>query len=307
MVVLLYSQWHCSIRASLTFSRKSETFLDTSTSVSGPLISKCLQHFAHDLSTLFALPLLYDGFPHTSLMVWELPSPLPGRLRTPLTLPSWSKDFTCTSLTVWGLPSHFPHNLQAVWGILWHSHHIPRASSHTTCRLRAFYSSPSDLIASLVCFTHDLSTLFALPLSYDCFPHTSLMVWELPSQLPDSLRTSSHFPYCLSAFLHFSHGLRTSHILPSRSEGFPHSLMVSVLPNVSEYEQDISLIKGRSAWIYSCMDLFYVFFNSSCYFDKGVMFIFHTLNREHLGHHDRHLCASLPAICCKMSIISFIT
>jgi hypothetical protein len=96
MVVLFYSQWHCSIRASLTFSRKSETFLDTSTSVSGPLTSKCLQHFAHDLSTLFALPLLYDGFPHTSLMVWELSSPLPGRLRTPLTLPSWSKDFTRT-------------------------------------------------------------------------------------------------------------------------------------------------------------------------------------------------------------------
>ena len=127
----------------------------------------------------------------------------------------------------------------------------------------------SDLIASLVCFTHDLITLFALPLSYDCFPHTSLMVWELPSQLPDSLRTSSHFPYCLSAFLHFSHGLRTSHILPSRSEGFPHSLMVSVLPDVSEYEQDISLIKGRSAWIYSCMDLFYVFLTHLAILTKG--------------------------------------
>jgi hypothetical protein len=35
-------------------------------------------------------------------------------------------------------------------------------------------------------------------------------------------------------------------------------------------------------------------------FDRGIVIIFHTVNHEHLGHHDRHLCASLPSIYCKM-------
>jgi hypothetical protein len=72
------------------------------------------------------------------------------------------------------------------------------------------------------------------------------------------------------------------------------------LTDVSEYEQDTTLMKGGWAWKYSWMDLFYILFGSSSHFEKGIVIIFHALNHKHMGHRDRHLCARLPAMYCKM-------
>ena len=157
-------------------------------------------------------------------------------------------------------------------------------------------------------FTHDLSTLFALPSWYDCFPHTSAMVWELPSQLADSLKTSLTLPLlseCFPAFFSwskdFSHTALKVWGLPSH---FPHGFSASRYIWIwARYQFD----KRKISMNLQLHGPVLCLFNSSCYFDKGVVFIFHTLNHEHLGHHDRHLCASSPAIRCKMSIISFIT
>lgn len=123
-------------------------------------------------------------------------------MRASFTIPSQSEGFLETSTTVSVLPPTIP------------------------CSLRALFTPPPHIWILPSHYPHDLSTLFALPLLYDGFPHTSFMVWQLLLQLPGCPMTSQVLP------LHFSHGLRTSHLLPSLSEDFHHtSLTVWELPS----------------------------------------------------------------------------
>ena len=109
---------------------------------------------------------------------------------------------------------------------------------------------------------------------------------------------SSHF-WLISLFKTCQHA-HTSYTACRIYQGSFCRLPQGTLSDVSEYEQDISLIIERWAWIYSWMDLFYVIFGSSSYFDKGIIAIFHTLNHKHLGDGDRHLCARSPTTYRKM-------
>ena len=69
---------------------------------------------------------------------------------------------------------------------------------------------------------------------------------------------------------YFKHGnmpiLHTQYV---ECEGSVCRLPQGIWTDVSEYDQDTSSIIGRWTWINSWMDLFYVIFGSSSYFDKG--------------------------------------
>ena len=109
------------------------------------------------------------------------------------------------------------------------------------------------------------------------------------------------FHLILGSSSYFSHGnMPIHHTQHVEYLGSFCRLPQGTLTDVSEYEQDTTLIIGRWAWIYSWMDLFYVLFGSSSYFDKGIVIIFRTLNHKHRGYCDRHLCAKLSAMYCKM-------